>query len=112
MSPKPADLRVRWSSKERALVYDGSKQTGGLLALFFEQVKLIDAYGMRTGLAARIHRPDVSDERSLAQELEARGYDLSTLRFQIRKKASPGSQEGEKAVRSDVETLDKAPHPR
>jgi hypothetical protein len=86
-----AELRVYWSKRERALVYDGSKPTGGLLALFLEQVKLIDAYGMRHGLAARIHRPDESDERSLALELDARGYDLTTLRFQIRKK--PSAQE-------------------
>lgn len=82
-----AELRAYWSRRERALVYDGSKPTGGLLALFFEQVALVDAYGMRTGLAARVRRPAPSDERSLAEELEARGYDLTTLRFQIRKKA-------------------------
>lgn len=85
----PADLRVRWSRRELALMYYGSAPTGGLLSMFLEQVKLIDAYGMRTGLAAKIHRPDASDERSLAQELDARGYDLTTLRFQIRKKAEP-----------------------
>ncbi len=82
----PADLRVRWSKREGALVYDGRKTTGMLMAMFLEQIKLVDAYGMRHGLAAKIHRPDESDERSLAQELEARGYDLATLRFQIRRK--------------------------
>lgn len=82
-----AELRAYWSKRERAVVYDGSKQAGGLLALFFEQVTLIDAYAMRTGLAARVHRPHESDERSLAQELDARGYDLTTLRFQVRRKA-------------------------
>lgn len=86
MNKPRADLRVYWSKRERALVYDGSKQTGGLLAMFLENVKLLDAYDMRHGLAASIHRKDESDDRSLAQELEARGYDLTTLRFQIRKK--------------------------
>lgn len=86
MKQPKAELRAFWSKRERAIVYDGSKQTGGLLALFIEQTALIDAYGMRTGLAARVHRPHESDERSLAQELDARGYDLTTLRFQIRKK--------------------------
>lgn len=70
-------------------MYYGSSPTGGLLSMFLEQVKLIDAYGLRTGLAAKLHRPDESDERTLAQELEARGYDLTTLRFQIRKKPTP-----------------------
>jgi len=86
---KRADLSVRWSRRERALVYAGSKPTGGLLALFVEGVKLIDAYGMRHGLAAKIHRPDPSDERTLAQELDTRGYDLTTLRISIRRK--PGA---------------------
>jgi len=85
----PAELRVHWSRRESALVYTGSKQTGGLLAMFVEGVKLLDAYGMRHGLAAKIHVRDDSDERSLAEELDARGYDLTTLRFQIRKKRSP-----------------------
>jgi hypothetical protein len=84
-----ADLSVRWSRRERDLLYDGSKTSGGLLALFIEGVKLIDAYGMRYGLAAKIHRPNDSDERTLAQELDARGYDLTTLRFSIRKKVQP-----------------------
>lgn len=84
--PKP-DLVVRWSKREKALLYDGCSPTGGLLALFFEHVKLLDAYNQRHGLGARIHRPSESDERSLAKELDARGYDLSTLRFSIRKKA-------------------------
>lgn len=70
-------------------MYYGSGPTGGLLALFFEKVKLLDAYDQRHGLGAKIHHPDPSDERSLAQELEARGYDLTTLRFQIRKKKLP-----------------------
>lgn len=85
---KPADLRVAWSKREQALMYSGSKSTGGLVSLFLEGVKLLDAYGMRHGLAARIHRPDPSDDRTLAQELEARGYDLTTLRVSIRKKAT------------------------
>lgn len=84
----PAELRVYWSRRERALVYNGSSPTGGMLATFLERVKLIDAYDLRHGLAAKIHRPDESDERTLAQELEARGYDLTTLRFQIRRRAS------------------------
>ena len=81
-----AKLTVRWSKRDRALLYIGSKQTGMLLAMFFEQIEMIDAYGQRHGLRAKLHTPDKSDERSLAAELEARGYDLTTLRFTIQRK--------------------------
>lgn len=80
-----AELRVYWSKRERALVYDGSKPTGGMLAMFIEQITLGAAHGQ----AARPHDPDY--QRTLAQELEARGYDLTTLRFQIRKKPAQGA---------------------
>lgn len=60
-------LKIYWSKREKALLYNGPKQTGGLLASLFEQ-----------------HRN--SDGRTLAQELDARGYDLTTLRFSIRRK--------------------------
>lgn len=85
--PKP-DLRVYWSRRERALVYDGNPPTGGMLSHLFEGLHLIDLYSMRHGLAARIHRPDPSDERTIVAELDARGYDITTLRFSIRKKAT------------------------
>ena len=79
-------LVVRWSKRESALLYVGPKATGGMLSRFLEGVKIIDVYGQRYGIGAEIHRPDESDERTLAQELDARGYDLSTLRFTIQKK--------------------------
>jgi hypothetical protein len=60
------DLRIYWSKRESALVYDGSNPTGGLLATMLEGV------------------PYELDHKTLAKELEARGYDLSTLRFSIR----------------------------
>jgi hypothetical protein len=66
---KPS-LTVRWSRRERALLYDGHKPTGGLLAYYFEHVENYD-------------------KRTLSAELEARGYDLTTLRFSIRRKATP-----------------------
>lgn len=62
-----AELTIRWSKRERALLYDGEKSTGGMLAHFFEGIPY-------------------PDQLSLAKELDARGYDLTTLRFQIRKK--------------------------
>lgn len=82
------DLVIRWSKRERALVYDGPKTTGGMLATWLEHARMPDVYDQRHGLGAKLHRPDPSDERNLAQELEARGYDLTTLRFSIRKKVT------------------------
>jgi hypothetical protein len=96
MSGKRADLRVYWSKRERALVYDGSKPTGGMLAGIIEGLTIGEMNGRecgtecnRNGILARVrkdHPPDPTDKRTLAQELDARGYDLSTLRFSIRKK--------------------------
>lgn len=93
MADKPdplAKLTVRWSKREKALLYIGSKPTGGMLALVFEGMKMIDLYNQRHGLGATIHRPCESDERTIAAELEARGYDLTTLRFTIQKKTTKG----------------------
>lgn len=89
MTVTKPELAVSWSKRERTLLYVGDKQTSGMLSLFIEGVKLIDAYGMRHGLASKLHRPDESDERTLAQELDSRGYDITTLRFSIRKKVTP-----------------------
>lgn len=93
------DLAVRWSKRERALLYDGSTPTGGMLSGILERITLGEMNGNmcgtecnRNGLTARINQgrpPDPSDTRTLAQELDARGYDLTTLRFSIRKKTTP-----------------------
>lgn len=80
------ELRIYWSKREKALLYDGRKETGGMLSYIFENIKIIDIYGQRHGLGAKLHTPDESDERTFAQELDARGYDLTTLKFSIRKK--------------------------
>lgn len=82
------ELTIRWNRRECALLYVGEKPTGGMLAHFLEGVRIRDANGTRHGLAAKLHYPNPSDERTLAQELDARGYDLTTLRFSIRKKAT------------------------
>lgn len=66
----PGILKVRWSKREKALIYDGVKTSGGMLAHHFEYVPTYHA-------------------ASLVKDLEERGYDLTTLRFQIRKKAAP-----------------------
>lgn len=90
MSRPQPDLRVRWSRRSHALIYEGSTPTGGMLAHLLEGLKIIDLYDQRHGIGARIHRPDESDERTIAQELDARGYDLTTLRFSIRRKVAGG----------------------
>ena len=68
---EPAALRVRWSKRERDLMFAWDKHPpdGHLL------------YGA-------FCRAAVDGERSLVEDLEARGYDLTTLRFQIRRKRS------------------------
>lgn len=80
-----ADQRIRWSKRERALVYcfEREKPTSMLIAHVFEGIKMGDMYSYR----GRERKPE--DERTFAQELEARGYDLTTLRFSIRRKPSP-----------------------
>jgi hypothetical protein len=64
--------RVKWSKRERALLYcfDGDKPTSMLIAYAFEHVK--------------VHDGGDGVERSLAAELERRGYDLTTLKFDIK----------------------------
>jgi hypothetical protein len=84
MARKP-DLGITWSKREKALLYhyEGGKPTSMLLAHFFEHIKMGEAYG---GWAGRTRQSN--DDHTLAQELDARGYDLTTLRFSIRKKAT------------------------
>lgn len=62
------DLHVYWSKPARALMYHALPTDGGWLAYVLERVSL------------------PHDGRTLAAELEARGYDLTTLRLSIRKK--------------------------
>ncbi len=84
MTSKP-DQRVRWSRREKALLYgyESSKPTSMLIAHVFEGIKMGDLYSH----VGREPRP--GDDRTFAQELEARGYDLTTLRFSIRRKKTP-----------------------
>lgn len=67
--PRNFDLAAYWSKSENALVYDGTKTSGGMLAHAFEHTPTLHA-------------------ASLVKDLEERGYDLTTLRFTIRKKAT------------------------
>lgn len=76
------DQSVRWSKRERALLYhfECEKPTSMLIAHVFEGIKMGDLYSY-TG---REKQP--GDDHTFAKELEARGYDLTTLKFSIRKK--------------------------
>lgn len=70
MKPKGPQLLARWSKRERDLLFkwdEGcSKSDGGLLHSFLTFIQW-------------------PDNKSLVDELKARGYDLTTLRFSIRK---------------------------
>ena len=65
------DLRVYWSKSAKALMYHALPTDGGWLSYVLERVPL------------------PHEERTLAAELVARGYDLTTLRLSVRKKAPP-----------------------
>jgi hypothetical protein len=67
MKRSKPELTIRWSRKEGALLYSQSKAVGGCAASVFERL-------------------DAHQGRSFTQYLEDAGYDLTTLRFQIRKK--------------------------
>lgn len=73
MSRTKPELRVEWRKRDTdghrdpALRYFGQKQTGGLLAYAFESMLL-------------------HGDKTLVKELEERGYDITTLRFSVRKK--------------------------
>lgn len=109
MSRDKPDVSIRWSKRERALLYtyqsNAGKAVGSVLSGILERITLGEMNGhlcgsecKRNGLSARLHRerlaeiasfggaPDNSDKRTLAQDLDARGYDLATLRISIRKK--------------------------
>jgi hypothetical protein len=84
MARSKADQSIRWSKRERALLYhyEREKPTSMLIAHIFEGIKMGEMYGTYTG---RVRQP--GDDRTFAEELDARGYDLTTLRFSIRRKA-------------------------
>lgn len=72
---KGARLWARWSKRERDLLFSWDAMQSGsahghLLHGFFDIVQS-------------------SNGKSLVEELEARGFDITTLRFSIRKKVSP-----------------------
>ncbi len=98
MTRSKPDLYIRWSKRERALVYGGTcKPTAGFIAHIVESVLLGEMHGnlcgeecKRNGIKARLRKTAhqvfrEQDVRTLAKELEHRGFDLTTLRFSVRK---------------------------
>jgi hypothetical protein len=73
------DLRVFWRKKDRDIVYDGPSSPDR---------HLMD--GMLT--ARRMHRDGF--DPSLQDELIARGYDITTLKFSVRRFQHPWIQRG------------------
>ena len=75
MKAKPGELKAGWNARERDIGFawggDGATKPDSRLL-----------YG---ALAYK----DVFEGKTLVQELEARGYDLTTLRFSIRRKQQP-----------------------
>lgn len=63
-----AGLRVEWSKRGRALVYTGELAAAHLLMAAFETI-------------------EDGAKRTLAERLNERGYDVTTLRFEISRKA-------------------------
>lgn len=68
------ELTMRWSTKERDVVYDSDVRADRRMLY------------SRTGSSA-MHWYDGKPVADLLDELEARGFDLKTLRFQVRRKA-------------------------
>lgn len=70
--PKRTGLRIRWSKREHDLMFhhDRHRPDGHLMNYFFCFLKS-------------------GQERTFVEELEARGFDLTTLKFSILRKPEP-----------------------
>lgn len=84
MGWKETTLAAKWSKREKDVMfyYPGSKSDGHLLHCFFSY--------------ARTSFTEMQDpkSKSLLDELEARGYDITTLKFSIKKKKSTEAVSG------------------
>lgn len=83
MAAKPGELKMYWSKRERDLMIDNGG--GGACradAHLLHSAICSERYGPGMGVPLGHYVVD----KSLADELKARGYDLSTLKFSIRKK--------------------------
>jgi hypothetical protein len=86
MTAKKGRLLLRWSERERDfLISFPRSQDGGMLWGFVKHIhdgpyKIADLPHATKALV-------IPQGRTLLEELEARGYDLKTLRIQVDKKA-------------------------
>lgn len=76
MNKKETVLRAQWSTKDNDITffYPSRKSDAHMLHCFFDGVSFKD---------------DSGAPRSLYQLLDARGFDVKTLRFSIKKKVLP-----------------------
>ena len=89
---KPGQLKVQWGKSDgfgMALLYlwggyGASKSDVRMLSDAIERPQIERDYSQGGML-----RPAIKEVPSLAQELEARGYDLSTLKITVDLKATP-----------------------
>ena len=92
MPAKPGQLKVQWGKADGygpALLYlwgghGADKSDARMLADAIERQILERDYDKGT-----IINPAIKEVPSLAAELEARGYDLTTLKITIERKATP-----------------------
>lgn len=95
--PKPGHLVVTWGKADRHAL-------PSIVYVYPDRDGRCDARVLGDVLEGRRYLPDHQAaggyrvERSLADELEARGYDLSTLRISITRKTAPvhAPQQGKK----------------
>lgn len=80
---KQPELRVVWSKREEDLLFHFNGQKA-------------DSHLIHSMLCAERLKLDGEFERSFVHELEARGYDVKTLRFSIRKKRTVDNETGVK----------------
>lgn len=83
---KAGRLLVRWSEREKdfLVTFPDFKSTGGFAIGWLTQIRVDDGYpGARTTRLSDEELPFKG--RTFAQEMESRGYDPKTLRFQIDK---------------------------
>lgn len=73
---QPGKLVARWSKRERDVLYDWG-----------DGVSKSDASFLNTILTGKRHHPfDDTWSPGFIEDMEARGYDISTLRFSIQKR--------------------------
>ena len=76
---KPGELKAQWGK----LPHD----TPDMCYAWGEGVNRADARLLSNALGGKNYLPGLGLEPSLIDELEKRGYDLTTLRFSVQKKA-------------------------